>query len=72
MANCRTQTNKQPKRSVVFRLRTAWVNCVFNNGIKFLASDVNADGSVDNLDRLALTRYLANWEGYEDLKTLAA
>ena len=29
-----------------------------------MCGDVNADGSVDNLDRLALTRYLADWDGY--------
>ena len=26
--------------------------------------DVNGDGSVDTLDRLTLSRYLANWDGY--------
>ena len=29
-----------------------------------LLGDVNGDGSVDTLDRLTLSRYLANWEGY--------
>lgn len=29
-----------------------------------VCGDVNDDGQVDNLDRLALTRYLADWDGY--------
>ncbi len=32
--------------------------------VDVLIGDVNSDGSVDNLDRLVLTRYLANWKGY--------
>lgn len=28
--------------------------------------DVNGDAAVDNLDRLTLTRYLANWDGYTE------
>ena len=31
-----------------------------------LIGDVNDDGSVDNLDRLELTRYLANWKDYTE------
>ena len=31
-----------------------------------LVGDVNNDGSVDNLDRLTLTRYLANWKDYTE------
>ena len=31
-----------------------------------LLGDVNSDGLVDNLDRLTITRYLANWDGYSD------
>jgi hypothetical protein len=31
-----------------------------------LLGDVNSDGSVDNLDCLILTRYLANWDGYTE------
>jgi len=31
-----------------------------------LIGDVNNDGSVDNLDRLTLTRYLANWKDYTE------
>ena len=39
-----------------------------------LIGDVNGDGSVDNLDRLVLTRYLADWEGYSaaDINMAAA
>lgn len=40
--------------------------------IDMKASDLNGDGSVDNLDRLILTRHLANWEGYEDLSNIAS
>lgn len=32
--------------------------------ISVLTGDVNSDGTVDSLDRLILSRYLANWEGY--------
>ena len=28
--------------------------------------DVNGDGALDNLDRLTITRYLANWDGYTE------
>ncbi len=29
--------------------------------------DINGDGFVDTLDRLILSRHLANWAGYENL-----
>ena len=29
-----------------------------------IIGDVNGDGAVNTLDRIALARYLANWEGY--------
>lgn len=32
--------------------------------VDVLIGDVNGDGSVDTLDRLTLSRYLANWDGY--------
>lgn len=32
--------------------------------VDVLIGDVNSDGSVDNLDRLVLSRYLANWKDY--------
>ncbi len=32
--------------------------------ITMVVGDVNSDGVVDNLDRLTLSRYLADWEGY--------
>ena len=32
--------------------------------IDYITGDVNEDGIVNNLDRVALTRYLANWDGY--------
>ena len=31
-----------------------------------IIGDVNGDGAVDNLDRLAITRYLADWDGYTE------
>lgn len=39
-----------------------------------LIGDVNGDGALDNLDRLTLTRYLANWDGYteSDINMVAA
>ena len=38
----------------------------------YLCGDVNSDGVVNNLDRLYLTRYLANWEDYQDINLVAA
>ena len=38
----------------------------------YLCGDVNSDGAVNNLDRLYLTRYLANWEDYQDIDLVAA
>ena len=32
--------------------------------VDVLPGDANGDGSVDTLDRLTLSRYLANWKGY--------
>ena len=32
--------------------------------VDVLIGDVNGDGSLDTLDRLTLSRYLANWKGY--------
>ncbi len=38
-----------------------------------LIGDVNGDGVVDNIDRLTLSRYLADWEGYTaDVLNMAA
>lgn len=34
--------------------------------VDVIIGDVNGDGSVNTLDRIALARYLANWEGYTD------
>lgn len=44
---------------------------IFNRQITVKADaviigDVNGDGAVDNLDRLAITRYLADWDGYTE------
>ncbi len=35
--------------------------------LPILYGDVNDDGKVNTKDRIILTRYLANWEGYEEL-----
>ena len=41
--------------------------------VDVIFGDANSDGSVNNLDRLVLTRYLANWSGYtEETVNLAA
>lgn len=42
--------------------------------IDTIIGDVNGDGSVNTLDRMALARYLANWEGYsaETIDMIAA
>ena len=34
------------------------------NVVDTIIGDVNSDGSVDNFDRLVLSRYLANWKDY--------
>ena len=42
--------------------------------VDVLIGDVNGDGSLDTLDRLTLSRYLANWQGYtiDDINTIGA
>lgn len=37
-----------------------------------LIGDVNGDGEVNNRDRAILTRYLADWDGYEEIDLVAA
>ena len=34
--------------------------------VDVIFGDANGDGSVNNLDRLVLTRYLADWSGYTE------
>ena len=34
--------------------------------VDVIIGDVNSDGLVNNLDRLTITRFLANWEGYTE------
>jgi len=36
------------------------------NVVDTIIGDVNSDGVVNNLDRMVLTRYLANWQNYTD------
>ncbi len=38
-------------------------------GTEALTGDVNGDGSVDALDRMALARYIAGWQEYADINT---
>ena len=40
--------------------------------IDTIIGDVNSDGLVNNLDRMILTRYLADWEGYDENIDLVA
>jgi len=35
--------------------------------INVAGADLNCDGSIDTLDRLIISRYLADWDGYETL-----
>ena len=57
-----TDDNGKPEKYRVY---------IFNEEITVEADavvigDVNGDGAVDNLDRLAITRYLADWDGYNE------
>ena len=65
-----TDENGKPEKYNVY---------IFNEEITVEADavvigDVNGDGALDNLDRLTITRYLANWDGYTeaDINMVAA
>jgi len=40
--------------------------------VEYISGDVNGDGVVNKLDRVILTRYLANWNDYQEIDLLAA
>lgn len=40
--------------------------------VNYIFGDVNSDGTVNNLDRVYLTRYLADWNDYQDIDLKAA
>ena len=40
--------------------------------VDYLCGDVNSDGRVNNLDRVYITRYLANWNDYQNINLTAA
>lgn len=41
-------------------------------GIAVVTGDANGDGEINAKDRMLLTRYLAKWNGYENIDTTAA
>ena len=40
--------------------------------VDYLCGDVNSDRRVNNLDRVYITRYLANWNDYQNINLSAA
>ncbi|MBQ5399182.1 MAG: starch-binding protein, partial [Ruminococcus sp.] len=52
------------------------VGFTINNGkvevIDYIIGDVNGDRKVNNLDRVYLTRHLADWDGYKEINKAAA
>ena len=40
--------------------------------VNYIIGDVNSDGTVNNLDRVYLTRFLADWKDYQDIDLKAA